>query len=255
MKGSCEAREDGWRVRNGNPGSADLVWTRSRLAVPVRRSSQAPHEREARRPILTCGQLLARERSAGRTVPALLEPGEFLRVVEALSGHAADRRVAQFYSSPGLRLLPLPIYRFRHAAHYLHPEHTLRLAVVLRLRRKYFLPLRMLRDVLQTLHPAHYGFILRDALSAEDIVKLARSARSGLEPEDLIFRRVARLLAAADALEGWAADAQAQPGLAGAFAKFTALLDTDIGRSSLQFARARAARIAASPRVPEQVDA
>ncbi|MDE2141183.1 MAG: hypothetical protein KGJ84_02060 [Elusimicrobia bacterium] len=233
-----------WRVQDGRPGSADLVWTRSRLAAPVRRGSRDPHEREARRPILTCGQLLGRERSAGRTVPALLDPGEFLGVVEALSGHAADRRIAQFYSSPGLRLLPLPVYRFRHTAHYLHPEHTLRLAVILRLRRKYFFPLRLLRDVLATLHPAHYGFILRDGLSAEDIVKLARSAGSGLEPEDLLFRRVARLLAAADALDGRAADPQGQSGSADAFAKFTAWLGTDIGRSSLQFARARAERIA-----------
>jgi hypothetical protein len=155
--------------------------------------------------------------------------------VEALCGHAADRRTVQFYSSPQLRLLSLPVYKFGHTSYYLHPEHTHRLAVILHLRRKYYFPARLLRQILETLSPAHYGFILRDELSAQDILLLARSSK--ITPQDLISRRIVQLLGAADAL-GRAGMRTLFDGsdLEQAVARFGARLRTNLGQTGGQSA-------------------
>jgi hypothetical protein len=188
---------------------------------------------------MTCARLLAEEGPA-QPLEALLDSREFLRAVEALCGHAVDRRTVQFYSSPQLRLLPLPVYKFGHTSYYLHPEHTHRLAVILHLRRKYYFPARLLRQVLETLSPAHYGFILQDQLSAQDILLLARS--SEIAPQDLIYRRIVRLLDAADSPgKAGMRDLLDGPDLEQAVARFGAWLRTNLGQTGSQSAKTRGA--------------
>jgi hypothetical protein len=180
------------------------------------------------RPVMTYARLLAEEQPT-QPLEALLDSREFLSAVEALCGHAVDRRTVQFYSSPQLRLLPLPLYKSRHTSHYLHPEHTHRLAVILHLRRRYYFPPRLLRQILETLSPAHYGFILRDQLSAQDILLLSRSSETA--PQDLIYRRIVRLLGAAHSPARAAMRELVDgPNLEQAVARFGAWLRNNLGQ-------------------------
>jgi hypothetical protein len=193
---------------------------------------------------MTCARLLAEERP-DQPLEALLDSREFLRAVEALCGHAVDRRAVQFYSSPQLRLLPLPLYKLHHTAHYLHPEHTHRLAVILHLRREYYFPIPLLRQVLETLSPVHYSFLLRDGLCAQDILLLARSP--GMTPQDLIYRRIVRLLGAADSPARAAMQKLVDgPALEKAVARFGAWLRTNLGQTGSQSVQTRGA----SPHLP-----
>lgn len=150
------------------------------------------------RPIVSWGELCARWPDAVHSRSAKLNCAEFLKAVEALSGHSVGRRWLQFYSSPRMRLMPLPVYARRHTAHYLHPESTLRLALIVHLRTRYFLPIKLVREILATLPAEHYRLILKDGLSVEEIRLLARPESRGISPQGLIYRRVAKLLALAD---------------------------------------------------------
>ncbi len=154
------------------------------------------------RPLMTCAELSADGPIAMNGPRALLNSSEFLKAVKAVSGRSIDRRCLQFYSSPLLRLMPLPVYVKGHTSRYLHPEQTLRLAVILRLRTKYFFPIKLLREVLAALPPEHYVLILRDCLDADDIRQLARPAGEGqgISPRELILARAARLRSVAEAM-------------------------------------------------------
>ncbi len=149
------------------------------------------------RPIMTCAELCAKEPGAA----ALLQWDEFLKMVELMSGEALTRRTLQLYSSPQFRLVPLPIYAKRHTAHYLHPEDTGRLALVLHLRTKYFLPIKVLRQVLAELSPEHYDLVHRDAFTAEEISRLGALENRWPLMRELIFKRVHRLLRTAHTFE------------------------------------------------------
>lgn len=122
---------------------------------------------------MTFAQLCALNPEALRSARCLLSCREFLRVTEALTGYALTRRALQFYSSPQVRLMPLPVYSDGHRAHYLHPEHTLRLGAALRLRKRHFFPLKLVKDVLEGLPPHCFGLVIRDLLSAQDVRRLA----------------------------------------------------------------------------------
>ena len=126
------------------------------------------------RPVMTCDELCAAGSPSCNPQVALLTAGEYLKMVQMIVGREVRRGTLQFYSSPKLRLLPKPVYFRRHTALYLHPEHTVRFAVLLHLRAAYFLPLKLAKVVLDDLSENHYGLILDDILSAADIVRLAR---------------------------------------------------------------------------------
>ncbi|MBI5631610.1 MAG: hypothetical protein HY921_12095 [Elusimicrobia bacterium] len=168
-----------------------------------RRLPPTPHRR-----VMTFSALWALGPAALESCEALLLPDEFIKLVEAVSGHSVDRQTLQFYSSPRGRLIPPPNYRFRHRSHYLHPEHTYVTAVVLHLRRRYFFPVSLAREVVRAVSPKHYDLILRDALNAEEIRLLASSGTPRITPEALMSRRILRPL--------WAPEAVDKGGLSGA---------------------------------------
>ena len=155
------------------------------------------------RPVKTCAELS----SPGSITPngprALLNYSEFMKAVKAVAGRSIDRRLLMYYSSPQVRLMPRPVYVGGHVSHYLYPEHTQRLAVILHLRTKYFFPFKLIREVLAGLLPEHYVFILGGRLTGDDIRQLARPAAEGqrIYPRDLILARAARLLSAAQSLD------------------------------------------------------
>lgn len=140
------------------------------------------------RPVMTCEELCSEGSHDGKTRYALLTASEFLKMVWMISGQRATRRALQFYSSPEARLLPKPVYRNRHTAHYLHPENTVRFAVLLHLRSAYFLPLNLAKEVLDGLSPAFYELLLSDVLSAAEIVRLANDSDREWVKEALIAR-------------------------------------------------------------------
>lgn len=144
------------------------------------------------RPIVTCNELSVSTPLNPAPKEALLTPAEFLKMVWMISGHKATRRLAQFYSSPKSRLLPLPVYRNRHTAHYLHPEHTVRFAVLLHLREAYFLPLKLVKVVLDGFPADHYDLLLSDVFSARDLVRIAREGLGDAWVRDVLFSRASR---------------------------------------------------------------
>ncbi len=153
-------------------------------------------EHPKNRPVMTCKELCEDGSTSRLPRYALLTAREFLKMVWMLSGQRATRSTLQFYSSPKARLLPLPVYRNRHTAHYLHPEHTLRFAILLHLRAAYFLPLKLAKVVLDGLSPALYDLVLSDVLSASDIVRLAQGSEPKWVKEALVGRASRALEAA-----------------------------------------------------------
>jgi len=146
---------------------------------------------------MTCAEVCA----AGPGAGALLNCGEFLKMVEILSGQAVTRRTLQFYSSPQHRLMPLPVYARRHTAYYFHPEHTRRMAVIMHLRNRYFLPINVLRRVLSELAPDHYELVMRDAFTAEDLTRIGALDNRWPLMREAIYGRVLRLLSITEAFE------------------------------------------------------
>jgi len=152
---------------------------------------------------MTCAELSSHGSIALNGPRALLNYSEFMKAVKAVAGRSIDRRLLMYYSSPQVRLMPRPVYVGGHISHYLYPEHTQRLAVILHLRTKYFFPFKLIREVLAGLLPEHYVFILGGRLTGDDIRQLARPAAEGqrINPRDLILARAARLLSAAQSLD------------------------------------------------------
>ena len=151
------------------------------------------------RPVLTLAQL--REKGL-RRVKAYLRTADFLAAAKELSGHSIARRVLQFVSSPGLRIVPLPEHFGGHRAHHRHPEDTTRLAVLLTLTKSYLMPLREARRILRALPAELYELVLAEALTVPEIVNLAAFGGGREAAERALFSRVAKLLAAA----AWTAD-------------------------------------------------
>lgn len=151
-----------------------------------------PHETD--RPIMTLAQLYAVNPESLRSIRCLISCREFLRLIEALTGYRLTRRALQFYSSPQARLMPLPVYAEGHRAHYLHPEHTLRLGAALRLQRRHFLPLKVVREVMEKLPPEFFGLVIREILSADEVRDIALGDASAPFSHHLTLERRARSL-------------------------------------------------------------
>lgn len=142
------------------------------------------------RPILSWLEIVSRGPNASQ--PALLSYAEFLKAAAALSGQKLTRRTLQFYSSPRLRLVPLPCYAKGHISHYRHPEDTLRLALLLYLRASYWMPIKLVREVLHGLRPKHYDLVMEGLLSGQEILALVRGDVSSAGRA--LYDRLARIL-------------------------------------------------------------
>ncbi|MBI4057253.1 MAG: hypothetical protein HY399_06875 [Elusimicrobia bacterium] len=85
----------------------------------------------------------------------LLEAKEFIKYFNHFaetkkipSSWRISRRTLQFYSSPQIRLMPLPAYRNGHKSHYLYPDHINRLFAIQKLKEKFFFPLWLIREII-----------------------------------------------------------------------------------------------------------
>ncbi len=152
------------------------------------------------REILSFKELCATKGPALYGGRAFLECAEFLKMVKLATGRSLTRRTLQFFSSTGLRLLPAPCHMRGFKAHYRHPEDTLRVAVILHLRERYFLPFDVLREIMAGLPQRLHKLVLGDCFTVEDMRRLAGPA-AGVSPRDVIFERVFSLLCDAESFE------------------------------------------------------
>lgn len=118
----------------------------------------------------------------------LVRTDHFLRLFNEyfrLKGDKAmSRRTLQFYSSPQARLLPLPVYKDRHTAHYVFPDHYKRLGVIWTLRSKFFFPIAMIRTLLNEIDTDMYAMIMDWDESPETLLDTIMLDEAGFEPED-----------------------------------------------------------------------
>ncbi len=128
------------------------------------------------------------------TIPRryLMEADEFLKHFNSRSGFllrpefCITRRALQFYSSPQVQLLPLPVYRNRHTANYVVPEHFNRLAAITALREKHFMPIKLIHKLLKVLPEEKYGLLERWPGTVHDLVDVAPLFELGFKDEDML---------------------------------------------------------------------
>jgi hypothetical protein len=128
----------------------------------------------------------------------MMETDEFISSMQHVYGFEVTRRTLQLYSSPQFKLLSPPIHKGGHKSYYLHPEHTERLAAVLHLSTKLFMPLKAIRSLLRVYPERHYSLILKDVLTSRDLAQFVETFGHGLEVKDFLFYKVSRVLRALD---------------------------------------------------------
>jgi DNA-binding transcriptional MerR regulator len=129
----------------------------------------------------------------------LVDSEDFIELMHEFYGFTITRRNLQLYSSPFFKyLLPPPIHIGGHKSYYLNPEHTQRLAVILHLNTKQFMPLKAIRELLRHFPERHYGIILKDILTIKELKQIAEHFGEGFEIKDYLFYKVSRVLRALD---------------------------------------------------------
>lgn len=128
----------------------------------------------------------------------LMETDDFIRAVHNAYGFRVTRRTLQLYSSPQHKLLPPPIYVGGHRSYYLNPEHTQRLAAILYLSTRLFMPLKAIRKLLRVYPERHYGLLLKGVLTPQELTDFTELFGRGLEVRDFLFYKVSRVLNAMD---------------------------------------------------------
>ncbi|MHB2025888.1 MAG: hypothetical protein ACYCPQ_04525 [Elusimicrobiota bacterium] len=98
---------------------------------------------------------------------------------------AMTRRTLQFYGSPQTRLFPLPIYKNRHTAYYLFPDHYELLGSLWTMRSKLFMPINMIRAILRIANPDLYSMIMDWDESPEALIDAVMMHKhEDFEPEE-----------------------------------------------------------------------
>lgn len=125
---------------------------------------------------------------------ALLKPKEFIRLIRERYGYRMPRRTLQLYSSPQLKLMPLPIHRGGHRSYYLHPEHTLRLAAILAMKERHFFPLSLIAEVMRRLPERYHYLISEGLLAGPEIKEFLGFLAKDWNLRDFLYRKVCRVL-------------------------------------------------------------
>lgn len=115
-----------------------------------------------------------------------METGEFLKHFKHHANLGITRRKLQYYSSPQVRLLPLPVYRNRHTAHYIVPDHLKHLTAICLLREKYRMPIKSIRLLLKELPEKNYALLDKWGGSARDLLDAVKLFKSGYTEEDML---------------------------------------------------------------------
>lgn len=136
---------------------------------------------------------------APANVPAryLMETDDFLmhfntRETPIPPAEPLTRSTLQFYSSPRVRLFPLPVYRNRHTAHYIVPDHFNRLAVICVLRDKFFMPIKLIHKLVAAMPGDNYKFLEQWPGTARELMEAVPLLKQGFKEEDLCRLAVVR---------------------------------------------------------------
>lgn len=132
----------------------------------------------------------------------LMDTDDFIGVMDEVYGFEVTRRTLQLYSSPQFKLLPPPIYVGGHRSYYLNPEHTQRLAAVLYLSTRLFMPLKAIRKLLKVFPERHYGLLLKGVLTPQELTDFTELFGGDLGVRDFLFYKVGRVLSALDEEHG-----------------------------------------------------
>ncbi|MFC1522847.1 hypothetical protein ACFL6Y_10610 [Elusimicrobiota bacterium] len=151
----------------------------------------APVENISDRPIKKAQEIL--ELPRGSEIKALVKLEDLLKIISYHFPYSITKRTFQLYGSPRFRLMPPPIFKGGHVAYYLYPEHVERLAIVMQLREKYYMPLQKIADILEHLPREHYPLIARGQLTAQDIADSAHYMARGYGLRDVIFFKIGGL--------------------------------------------------------------
>jgi DNA-binding transcriptional MerR regulator len=128
----------------------------------------------------------------------VMRSSSFMKVMGEVYGLDVSRRTLQLYSSPQLQLLPPPVHKGGHISFYLHPEHTERLAAILHLSEKQFMPLKAIRKLLRVYPPRYYRLLLKNVLTTQELTDFHDFSGQGLELKDFLFNKICRVLMALD---------------------------------------------------------
>ncbi len=150
------------------------------------------------RPVKTYGQAYNNSGLSQPREEFLAETSDFIKIFRHLHRFAITRRTLQLYSSPQLKLLPRPIHMGGHKSYYANPEHTDRLAVVMHLATKLFLPLKTIQAVVRVYPEEYYDLILDGVFAANDLAEIAEHFVRGFKVKDVLFYKVCHVLKALD---------------------------------------------------------
>jgi hypothetical protein len=150
------------------------------------------------RPVKTYGQAYGGPGPFHPREEFRIETRDFIKLFHHLHRFTVTRRTLQHYSSPQLGLLPPPIHMGGHKSYYLNPEHTDRLAVVMHLATKLFLPLKTIQAVVRVYPAEHYDLILKGVFAAYDLTVMAEHFERGFQVKDVLFFKVCHVLQALD---------------------------------------------------------
>jgi len=148
------------------------------------------------RPVMTYAQIYD---GSGRFRPGqefLVETTDFIKLFRHLHRFTVTRRTLQHYSSPQLRLLPPPIHKGGHKSYYANPEHTDRLAVVMHLATKLFLPLKTIQALIRVYPAEHYDLILKNVFAANELAGSVELFERGCQVKDVLFYKVCNVMEA-----------------------------------------------------------
>jgi hypothetical protein len=150
------------------------------------------------RPVKTYAQVYGGPERFHTREEFLTETSDFIKLFRRLHEFTITRRTLQLYSSPQLKLLPRPIHMGGHKSYYANPEHTDRLAVVMHLATKLFLPLKTIQAVIRVYPEEYYDLILKGIFAADDLAGIAEHFERGYKVKDVLFYKVCHVLEALD---------------------------------------------------------
>ena len=119
----------------------------------------------------------------------LMSTEEFLKFFNhdhKLSGsEAISRRTLQYYCSPQARLFPLPVYKNRHTAHYVFPDHYMQLCAIWKLRQG-SVPIKQIRFLLKDLPGEMYPMVVNWRGNPLDLVDIVPLHKAGFAQLDML---------------------------------------------------------------------
>ncbi len=133
-----------------------------------------------------------KERGEGEPYRLLASAKDFAELVETMAGVRIKPRLLRLYATK-LKLIPPPVQK-DGADHYVYPDHLERLMMVLVLRKKYQLPLKPIRDLLEHLPAELRHVIISGKLTTNDALDLAKMIPKGFALQDLIMAKASEVM-------------------------------------------------------------